>query len=381
MKDVLWLIQNTLSKTFRNKKNIIMYLFMPLIGIFIAFIAYGGDQKALLHVGVVNQDKSEVTTDTIDFLKGLENVKVSEVDELKVQDEITSGKLDCVITFEKGFSESVLNGTPAHIQLSSIKGAAVTGFVKSYLYQYINNIATISRAADGNQPLFVQMYKDYQQSTFTLATHSLEDSSKNKNMTNQTIGFLIMIMLMSAGNMSEIILLEKEQRTYFRLLSTPINARKYLLSNVIVNMIVMTIQVVITLTIMRNMFHIGIGMSFWETAFVMLLFSLIAVGLSLVIISFANNRSAVGALQNLIIMPTVMLSGCFWPVEVMPTSLQKIAEFLPQRWTLDTLTKLQEGSSLSSLYLHFIILFAFAVAFFLLAVYRFSINNTTQNFI
>ena len=135
--------------------------------------------------------------------------------------------------------------------------------MKSYLHQYIDNIATISYVAGGNREIFEQMYQDFQHTAYNLSTHTLEDSSKNKYMTNQTIGFLIMIMLMSAGNMSEIILLEKENRTYFRLLSTPINARKYILSNMIVNMIVMTIQVFITLTIMKNVFHIGINMSFW----------------------------------------------------------------------------------------------------------------------
>ncbi|MDQ1144175.1 ABC-2 type transport system permease protein [Bacillus sp. SORGH_AS 510] len=381
MKDILWIIQNTLRMTFRKRKNIIMFLCMPLVGIFIALLAYGGGQTPILAIGVVNQDKSEITDHTIEFLKGLENVKVSEVNTAQGKERVTSGKLDSVITFEKGFSESVLKGSPNHIEISSIKGAAVTGFVKSYLYQYINNLATISRAAEGNQPLFEQMVADYQQSHYKLATHSVEDASKNKYMTNQTIGFLIMIMLMSAVNLSEIILLEKEQRTYYRLLSTPINARKFLLANVVVNMIVMTVQMLITLTIMRTVFDMGVNVSFWEAAFVMILFSLISVGLSLVIISFANSRNAASALQNLVIIPTVMLSGCFWPVEVMPKALQKIAEFLPQRWTLDTLTKLQEGSSFSSLYLHYIILFAFAAAFFLIAVYRFSRNNTTQNFI
>jgi len=381
MKEILWLIQNTLRVTFRKKKNIIMYLFMPLIGIFISLLAYGGDQKMTLHVGIVNQDESEITADTIQFLAGLKNVKITEIEAGKVQDQITSGKLDSVITFEKGYSDSVLVGRPDHIQLTSIKGAQVTGFVKSYLYQYVDNISNISQAAAGNQQTFRQMYQDYQHSNFKLSTSSLEDTSRNKNMTNRTIGFLIMIMLISASNMSEIILSEKEKRTYFRLLSTPINARKYLLANVLVNMIVMTIQVVITLTIMKSIFNIGLNMTYWEAAVVMLLFSMIAVGLSLVLISFSNSRSAAIALQNLIILPTVMLSGCFWPVEVMPKTLQKIANFLPQRWTLDTFTKLQEGHSISELSLHLLILFAFAASFFLIAVYKFSRNTTTQNFV
>ncbi|MGX6445086.1 ABC transporter permease [Neobacillus sp. K501] len=381
MKDILWLIQKTIKGTFRKKNNIIMFLCMPLVGIFIALLAHGGGQQLSLKVGIVNQDQSIITTDTIQFLKGLENVEITMIHARDVQSNITSGKLDSVLTFEKGYTESVMEGKPGHIQITSIKGAAITGYVKSYLNQYVKNISTIGFTAGENQQIFEQMYKDYQQTDYKLSTHMLEDSSKNKNMTTQTIGFLIMIMLLSACNMSEIILLEKENRTYFRLLSTPINARKYLISNVIVNMIVMTIQVLITLTIMKNIFHIGMNMSFWSAFFVMFLFSLVAVGVSLVIVSFSNSRSSGGAMQNLIIIPTVMLSGCFWPVEVMPQSLQKLAQFLPQRWALGTLTKLQEGTAFSGLYLNFMILFAFAAVFFLIAVYRFSRNNTTQNFV
>ncbi|MFL6554928.1 MAG: ABC transporter permease, partial [Bacillus sp. (in: firmicutes)] len=138
MKDILWLIQNTLRVTFRKKKNIIMYLCMPLIGIVIALLVYGGDQKMILHVGIVNQDKNEITSDTIEFLQGLENVEISKIDAAKVQAKISSGDLDSVITFEKGYSASVLTGQPDHIQITSIKGAAITSYVKSYLHQYIN---------------------------------------------------------------------------------------------------------------------------------------------------------------------------------------------------------------------------------------------------
>ncbi|MGE8203670.1 ABC transporter permease [Heyndrickxia sp. NPDC080065] len=381
MKDMLWLIRNTLSVTFRKKNNIIRYLCLPLIGIFIAFLAYGGDQKMILHVGVVNHDQSKITSDTITFLKGSENVKITKLNDTDVKDKITSGNIDCVITFDKGYSDSILSGNPEHIQITSIKGAAITGFVKSYLYQYINNISTISKVANGNQAMFKTMYENFQKTNFKVTTHSLADTSKNKYMTYQTIGFLIMVMLLSAGNMSEIILSEKENRTYFRLLSTPINARKYILSNVIVNMIVMTAQVLITVTIMTTVFHIDPQIPFWEITGVMLIFALVAIGISLITTSFATNRSAAGALQNLIVLPTVMLSGCFWPVEVMPASIQKIANFLPQRWTLDTLTKLQDGSTFGSLYLNIMILFAFAAAFFLIAIYKFGRNNNTRSFV
>ncbi|WP_251551174.1 ABC transporter permease [Neobacillus muris] len=381
MKDILWLIQHTLRKTFRNKKNIILYLCMPLIGIFIALLAHSDDQTVTLHVGIVDQDKGEITTDTIQFLKGLENVEISMINEDMVSELISSGKLDTVITFEAGYAASIYQGNPGHLRITSIKGDTVNAYIKSYLHQYIDNLATIGYAAGGNLQTFETMYNNFQQIDFKLTTNNLEDSSSSKYMTNQTIGFLIFIMLMSATNLSEIILLEKEQRTYYRLLSTPINARKYILSNIIVNLIVMIMQILVTITIMRTLFHIGTNIPFWQIFVVMLLFSFVSIGLSLVIISFSNSRALASALQNFIVTPTVMLSGCFWPIDVMPESLQKIADFLPQRWTLDTLTKLQEGNSFASLYLNLMILVAFALTFFLIAVYKFSRNNTTQNFI
>jgi ABC-2 type transport system permease protein len=235
--------------------------------------------------------------------------------------------------------------------------------------------------AKTDQTKFNQMYSNYQNASFKVATKTLSDSSQSENMTTYSLGFLIMIMLMSAGNLSEIILKEKENRIYYRLLSAPINARKYIFSNVVVNMIVMTIQVIITLFFMTKVFHIDIHIPFWEAAIVMMLFALVSVGISLMIVAFSNSSKSSGALQNLIVVPTVMISGCFWPIEIMPSSVQRIADFLPQRWTLETLTKLQQGSSLGSLYLNILILLVFAAAFFLIAIYKFSRNSSTRNFV
>ncbi|MFY4775641.1 hypothetical protein [Metabacillus sp. RGM 3146] len=46
-----------------------------------------------------------------------------------------------------------------------------------------------------------------------------------------SISYFILIMLVSAGNLSEIILKEKESRTYFRMLSAPIDSQQYVLAN------------------------------------------------------------------------------------------------------------------------------------------------------
>lgn len=381
MKDVIWLIRNTLRITFKNKKNILLYLCTPLIGIFISFLSYGGSGQTMLQVGIVNNDSSSITTDTIKFIEGLKNVKVDKISKSEIDEAITAGKLDCVITFDAGFSQSIQEGKPNHIEIISIKGSETTGFIKSYLYNYIDNLISISKITKGDKDAFDTMYTNYQQAHFQLSAAVLKDTSKNKGITYGTIGYLLMIMLLSAGNLSEIIIKEKERKTYFRLLSTPIDAKKYVLSNIIVNMVVMISQIILTLILITQVFHINMYVSFWQMAAVLMIFALVAIGLSLMIVAFASSSSAAGAMQNLFVTPTCLLAGCFFPIEIMPKAVQRIADFLPQRWALDILTKLQEGKHLGSLYLNVIILFAFAIAFFLIAIYKFGRNNHTRDFV
>ncbi|MFD3448278.1 ABC transporter permease [Microbacteriaceae bacterium 4G12] len=381
MKDILWLIKNTLSVLLKSKKALLLIIGLPIAGSLMSFLMYGNMGQGTLHIGVVNNENHYIANDAVKFLEGLDHVKVSEIKESEVEEKLTSKKLDGVITLDSGFSQSVRNGKPNHIQISSIKGAQVTEFIKSYLYNYIDNISAISKVAQNDQNTFDKMYAGYQKNSFKLTAETLKDTSKNKDMTNQTVGYLIMFMLFSAVNFSERILKEKENRTYFRLLSTPIDGKKYILSNVAVNMMIMMVQIIATVLFMTNVFHINTNMPLPVMVGVLMIFGLVAIGLSLAVVSFAKNSVSANAMQNIIITPTCLLAGCFFPFEIMPATVQKIANFLPQRWLLDTLTKLQQGTAFSDVYLNILILFAFAIAFFLIAIYKFGRNNDARNFI
>ncbi|PFZ06461.1 ABC transporter permease [Bacillus pseudomycoides] len=381
MKDILWLIQKTLSVLLKNKKGLLLIIGLPIVGSLMAFLIYGNAGQGTLRIGVVNNENHYIANDTVKFIEGLNHVEVSKIKASEIEEKLASKKLDGVITLDSGFSQSVRDGKSSHIQISSIKGAQVTEFIKSYLYNYIDNITAISKVAQKDQSTFDKMYANYQKNSFKLTAYTLKDTSKNKDMTNQTVGYLIMFMLFSAVNFSERILREKENRTYFRLLSTPIDGRKYILSNVAVNMVIMMVQIIVTVLFMTNVFHIDPNMPLLVMIGVLMIFGLIAIGLSLAVVSFAKNSVSANTMQNIIITPTCLLAGCFFPFEIMPASVQKIADFLPQRWLLDTIGELQKGTPFSDLYLNILILFAFAIAFFLIAIYKFGHNNDARNFI
>jgi ABC-2 type transport system permease protein len=73
----------------------------------------------------------------------------------------------------------------------------------------------------------------------------LEDRSANKNITLQSLGFLIMFVMLGAGLTSHFILNEKKDRTYHRILSGPVNARQYVTANIFTSLAIVALQIVI----------------------------------------------------------------------------------------------------------------------------------------
>ncbi|GGD76008.1 ABC transporter permease [Paenibacillus nasutitermitis] len=382
MGNTLWLIRKTMLTTFRNYKNLLLFIGLPVISILLATLTQGGSGESSLNIGIVNKDGGQaLTRDAVQFVSGLDKMHTKEIKEPDANDLIVSGKLDAVLIFPDGFAQSLKGGSPEAVHIESIKGMLVTGYVKSYLNAYIDNIASIGNAAQGNTDKFNTLYANYRNADFGLSAEMVEDHSASRGMTNQTIGYLLVLMLFSAVSLSGIIVKEKENRTYFRLLSAPITARTYVMSNVIVNFVMMMIQIAVTLLVMIRLFHIDPGIPFWQMFLILLMFALVAVSLSLVIVAFSNSSMAASGIQTIVIMPTSLLAGCLFPIEIMPASFQQIANFLPQYWLLDTFSQLQLGSPLTSLSLNLAILLAFAVTLSLVAIYKFGRNKDTRNYI
>ncbi|MEX3712676.1 ABC transporter permease [Cytobacillus horneckiae] len=372
MKNIIWMMRNAFKVVFKDKKNALIFLLGPVICIMIAVTAYGHWEEGEIRIGVVNEDQDYIANDTVKFFTGMKNIKVEEITQSEMQEALTSGSVESVIYLEKGFTNSIEKGNPSHIQLISIKGAEVTTFIESYLYQYLGNVPAISKRVQADHVAFKTAYNQYQQESYGISAHTVEDTSKNNIMTVRTMGFLIIIMFFTAGNLAALILKEKEKRTYFRLMVAPISAKEYVLSNAFVNVLVMVFQIIITIILMKTLFKIDLRLSFMEMFFVMSLFAVVTVGISLCIVAFAKSSAAASAIQNVIVTPTCMLSGCFFPLEVMPEVIQKIANFLPQTWVLETIAQLQGGAAFSSLYMNILVLLAFGLTFVLLAIYQFS---------
>ncbi|WP_410767984.1 ABC transporter permease [Fontibacillus sp. BL9] len=381
-KNIWWIVISTLQREFRKRGNILIYFGLPLAGVLISTFLYANAGQNLLRVGVVNGDGTEaIAADTVRFISEMGQVQAENVTEEELARKLAAGKLDSGVLLEEGYSRSVLAGEPDHIVISAIKGVEVTAYLKAMLYSYIDNMTSLGRAAEGDPTRYQVLFEEYRKTDFKLQAETVNDKSVTKDMTYQSIGFLILFMMMSSVNLTELILKHREDRTFFRIISSPVSSKAYAVSNIIVNMIVMLLQIIVTLFFLRYVFKLDPGIPITTLAGLLGLFALVSVGISLVIVAFSKNRGVSDSLQNLIVTPTCLLAGCFFPVEIMPTAVRRIADFMPQRWVLQAIEKLQGGSGFGGIWLNLFILLVFAVVFFLIAAYKFGHNNDTRRFI
>ncbi|KUO77864.1 MAG: multidrug ABC transporter permease [Desulfosporosinus sp. BRH_c37] len=377
-----WLLTlNTLKVLLRKKGNIIIFFILPIIGMLVSIGVYSNLGSTSVRIGVIDNDQSALVGDFVQSISQQETMKVTAVTEGEKERQISSGKVDCVLVIPVGFAEAIYNGNIKPVEIFSIKGEAATAWIQSYTNIYLRNLQDISEASGENKNTFEKIYNNIKQAKFSLQINKVQDQTKDKGMTTQMIGFLIMFMMLGAGNTAEMILREKRNRTYYRICSAPVSAKTYIFGNVLANLLLVMLQISLALFMMIKVFKIQTHVPVVEMFMILVLFGLVAIGLGVLIVAFSDDSKQAGTLQNLFITPTCMLAGCFWPIEIMPKSLQQIADFLPQKWTIGAIQKLQMGGSFDQIMINILIIAAFALTFFLVAAYRFGRNDSVKTFI
>ena len=94
--------------TFRKKSNIIVCFVVPILAVLFALAVFGNPTAGSVKVGVVNQDRSSIAGEMV---KSLGNkYKVITLNQKDIEDQITSGRVDCVAVIPPGFSAGIYSG-------------------------------------------------------------------------------------------------------------------------------------------------------------------------------------------------------------------------------------------------------------------------------
>jgi ABC-2 type transport system permease protein len=122
---------------------------------------------------------------------------------------------------------------------------------------------------------------------------------------------------------------ELRQKGVIRKLSTtPITHGDWVLSNILYQVILAVISATAILLVSYAVFDVSLRIDAWLPTFIVLEVFAFA-GIGMILTRVAKEAESATAAANFIMFPMMFLSGSFFPLEMMPGFLQKIARILP----------------------------------------------------
>ncbi|PLR76227.1 ABC transporter permease [Bacillus sp. V3-13] len=211
--------------------------------------------------------------------------------------------------------------------------------------------------------------------TQPLAIDKMNINTKNSalpmsGMSASASGFSIMFVMMMMMSVTGTILEARKNGVWYRMLATPASrfeiSTGYLLSFFLIGWIQFGVLMIFT--------HFLFDVNWGDPVAVILLVSALlfaVVGLGLLNAGMVNTVEQQASIGNLIVVSTCMVSGVYWPIEIEPVFMQKIAEFLPQTWAMRGFTDLvANGGTLLDVLDNVAILLAFALLFLFFGMSR-----------
>lgn len=381
MKNVFLLVGNTLKITFRKKGNIVLYLLLPLIGIIASQGLYSGAKSEPMKIAVLDQDQSVLSQYLVDQIETSGNYIIAQLEPDEIKKKLLDQSIGAEVIIPTGYGKRILTVSSLKIEIVSLQGQATTAWLEQFYNLQTRNLSDLALAAEGNPTAFSKLFQEYVKNPLPVDTVAVKDESISKYITMESLGFLLLFVMLGTGFTSQLILNEKKSRTYYRICSSPVNAREYLGANTLSSMIIVAVQSLLIILALPLLFHIETFVPGYILFIVLFLFGLVSIGIALVTAAFSSSSYMAGTLSTLIVTPTCLIGGCFWPVYLMPDMMQKIAHFMPQWWAIDAIQHIQSGGRLTGILINIAILLAFTAAFFLLAIFRFSREENVQKFI
>lgn len=207
----------------------------------------------------------------------------------------------------------------------------------------------IQLLADGSEPNQAQMRTLYLQQVMAqsqLADRPVVNSRFLYNPQllseyNYVPGIIGMIILLICSMMtSASIVREKEMGTMEVLLASPLRPLTIILAKLVPYFLISAVNLATILVLSHYVMGMPMAGSLAGFTIISLLYIFVALALGLLISCAVSSQMAALLLSLLLIVPAIYLSGMVFPIESLPSALQRASRIVPTTWFVDAARKL-----------------------------------------
>jgi ABC-2 type transport system permease protein len=162
---------------------------------------------------------------------------------------------------------------------------------------------------------------------------------------------------------------ERTSGTLERLRASPIRESEIVVGYAIAFGVIGMLQASLLLVIATLVFDITIVGNPFLAYFIIALLAVVSVSLGILLSSAAKREAQAVQFIPLIILPTFLLAGIFWPVEAIPSWLRPLSYAIPPSYAVEGMRSVMlRGWGFSGIWIEVVALLGFALVFLFLSV-------------
>jgi len=366
---VLAIAKKNLRSLKHDRRTVGFLVLMPLLMITIFGYTFGGNVKNV-DVYIVNLDQTPAnqslataiitnlqTRDTLHIVKVYTSSSMIAASTEKVKD----ADIWATIVFNETFTQDVIsaassgNGQPASVRMT------MDGTNPNIVQAISNDLQTAIRSALGAgasaAPISVVPDLVYG-----------KDARFIDFFAPGVMGLAAMMVTFMLSIISFVH--ERSAFTLDRLLSTPVTEGEIVAGYALAFGLVGLVQSSVIITAAVLLFDVQIAGNVLLVVLVIFLLGVGNQGLGFLLSSIAKNEFQAIQFLPLILFPSILLSGVFWPLESVPTLLRPVSYFIPLTYAVEGCRSVMiRGWGLGGIWFQLLVLAAFATAMLILSTY------------
>ena len=315
MKQFISFIIKEAKHIVRDKRTMLILFGMPIIMMLLFGYAVRNDVRNVRTV-IVMSNTDYVTQQAVDRLSASEYFTITQVVATPTEAEqaIRDQKADLAIVFGEDYASG-------HSSLQFIVDGADPNMAQQWT-QYAKAVITNPNNGLVNTKL---LYNPQMKSAY--------------NFVPAIMGTLLMLVCAMMTSIS--IVREKERGTMEVLLVSPVRPILIIIAKVIPYLVLAFIILIVILLMANSLLGVPLqGSVFWIFV-ISTIYILLALSLGLLVSNIAKTQLVALLLSAMVLlMPIVMLSGMFFPIESMPKVLQYVSAIIPTRYYTSAMRKL-----------------------------------------
>jgi len=364
------LIKKEITHMLRDPRTLVFIFIMPIMQLVLLGFVNNTDIKNVPTV-VFNQDNSSASRQLLDSFQatGYFSFDYAVYSQVEVNDLIDSGKVSVGIVIPPDYSTNLATGKTADV-LVLLDGAdpTVAGSVLS--------AAALVGQAHGADVRSKQMALQGQVGSGATPVDVRTRVLYNPDLLgsyNIVPGLVAMILFQTATSLTALaIVKERERGTIEQLIVTPIRNWELVVAKIIPYIIVSFANTILIMAIGTFLFGVPLRGSLLLLFALIGLYLLPTLGLGLLISTAARTQQQAQLMTMPIMLPSMMLSGVFFPISSLPIFLQFVGKLLPLTYFVYILRSIViKGVGLNMIMPQVVALTLFAFALLGLAAMRF----------